>query len=127
MNEHVAEAAAVLVGAWGDRIAFGYLFRKLKPVTATDLAQMVAEAQPLFPQEVDWHEWCDLLERHNLLQHVTKERITQEFQKRRPDLVEAIKSDPNGMAWFDHQLRTLRINLGLEPKIIRFVKISNPL
>ncbi len=117
------EASGVLIGAFGDRVAFGYLFRKLKPVTPDEVCQMIRAGQPLFPLDVNWDEWRGLLQKNGLTRHVTIERLTAEFEKRRPDLCSAVRSEPNGQSWFNGQVRELRIKLGIEQ---RWVKSSPP-
>lgn len=123
MDNIFQEASGVLIGAFGDRVAFGYLFKKLKPVTPDEVCQMIRDGQPLFPMDVDWEKWKGLLYKNGLTRHVTLERLTAEFEKRRPDLCAAVRNETTGQAWFNKQVKELRVNLGLEQ---RWVKTTPP-
>jgi len=118
------EIASFMGAAWGDRIAFAYLFRKLKDVTPVMVSDLVKNNKPLFCEvpETEWPKYQELLTKYNLSRHVTLERFTNEFQTRRPDLAKAALNEPNGQDWFNSQVITIRIKLGLEE--VRWRKVG---
>lgn len=119
--------SAFMMGAWGDRIAFTYLFRQLKGVTPDMLSGLVKDNKPLFAEvpETEWPKYRELVEKYSLSICITRERFATEFQARRSDLAKVVLDEPNGPAWFNSQVTTIRVKLGLEQPAVRWKK-TNP-
>lgn len=122
------EAKGVLIAGWGDRMAFGYLFRKLRPVTPDIVREYIKTNKSLFGDlpESEWPQWRAMLEEYKLTRHITKERFVAEFQKHRPDLFKLMEEEPNGPAWLDAQVATIRIRLGIEVPITQWRRVAPP-
>jgi hypothetical protein len=117
----------VLGIAIGDKVALGYLFHALKPVTPESVCERIRSNSSLFDgvQNTDWPKWRELINKYKLGKYITIERLTTEFQNRRPDLYNAAQTEPNGPAWFDSQVTTLRVRLGLDAPVTGWKKVTN--
>jgi hypothetical protein len=104
----------ILVGAFGDRVAIGFLFRQLKPVTPEEVRLCIKENRQLFAEvpEEDWQNYRKLASTVNP-KRLTNEIIIKEFRKRRLDLLNVIWSIPEGRPWIYGQVNILREKLGL--------------
>lgn len=122
------EVKGFLIYGWGDRVGFGYLFRKLKPVTTATVREYISTNKPLFGEVPDseWPKWQALLEEYNLMKHITKERFVREFQKHRPDLYDVVEKEANGLAWLDAQVATIRVKLGIDAPITEWRRVITP-
>lgn len=109
ITEHVGQ---MLIGGWGVRVAIGYLFGLLKPVTPEIVYSYITESRPLFievPGE-EWEKWRSLAKTAKL-NDITTERVIAEFRKRRPDLLQVIINSPSGMTWVETQVSELHQKL----------------
>jgi AraC-like DNA-binding protein len=126
--EDIPESIIRVAGALGgDKIAFGFLFKKLKDeeVTADKVRERIQSNLPLFnSKDIEWPKWQDLFTKAGLGKHLTKERFQKEFEKNMPDIVVVIQEEPSGMTWFYSQLLDLRIKLGVEIAPSRFHAID---
>jgi hypothetical protein len=104
----------IMVGAFGDRVAIGFLFAKLNPVTPDEVRLCIKENRQLFAKvnEEDWQSYRKLASTVNP-QRLTNEIIIKEFRKRRLDLLNVIWSIPEGCPWIYEQVNILRERLGL--------------
>ena len=124
--DYLQEARTFLLGSFGDRVAFGYLFHQLKEVTPDDVLDFIDTGTPLFDGDVDWTKWGELIRDNNLGRHVTIERLSAEFEKRRPDLCRCVRAHPAGEKWFREQIATVRQNLGIEDPPPQWRKVQKP-
>jgi hypothetical protein len=103
-----------LVGAFGDQVAIGFLFGKLKKVTPDDIYLAIKENKQLFAEvkEEEWERYRKL-SRKGHPEKLTNAVLIQKFRKRRPDLLNVIWNIPQGRPWIYFQLNILREKLGL--------------
>lgn len=124
MLEHIEHT---IIGAWGYPIAVGYLIGQLNKngVTPDVVRDYVRNNRPLLEQaDTDWTRWRSLAEKAGL-RTLTTDSVKAEFEKRRPDLLEAIVQEPGGPEWLDRQVRILRQKLGFEIPQTGWKKVSS--
>ena len=104
----------IAVGAFGDKIAIGFLFGQMKDVTTDEVRLCIIEKRQLFAEvsDEDWQNYRKLASTVNP-QRLTNEIIIKEFRKRRLDLLNVIWSIPEGRPWIYGQVNILREKLGL--------------
>ncbi|MDD5510682.1 MAG: hypothetical protein PHI12_07730 [Dehalococcoidales bacterium] len=113
----------------GDKIAFGFLFRKLRDekVDAEAVRIQIQNNMALFvSNDVEWAKWQDLFARAGLGKFITKERFEQEFEKHMPDVCQCVRDEPGGIKWFENQILDLRIKLGVQIDPSHFRPIDKP-
>ncbi|MDD5700422.1 MAG: hypothetical protein PHU23_00105 [Dehalococcoidales bacterium] len=127
--EDIPESLIRIAGVLGgDRIAFGFLFKKLSDegINTEIVRNHIRNKLNLFnSDDINWPKWRDLFEKARLAKYLTKERFEQEFQKHMPDICQCVREEPDGINWFNSQLSDLRIKLGVEIVPSRFVKINH--
>ena len=114
------------MGKVTEELAFRFVFGLIRRFTPEELCEYVKQGRPLFDRvkEEDWQKWGWTIHRRGLDHCVTRDRFLEEFQSRRPDLWAAGQTEPGGLAWFESQVKDLRIHLGIDiPAPIHYVRL----
>ncbi len=114
MVDWADQLEGVIVGAFGDKAAIGFLFGKLKGVTPDDIYLCIKENRQLFAdvKDEEWIKYRKLARKGNA-DRLTNEVLIKEFRKRRTDLLDVIWNVPQGRPWIYGQLNILREKLGV--------------
>jgi hypothetical protein len=114
MGDWAVELEGILVGAFGDKVAIGFLFGKLKKITPDDIYTSIKENKQLFADVKD-EEWIKYrrLAKKGHADRLTNEVLIKAFRRKRCDLLNVIWNLPQGRPWIYGQVNILREKLGL--------------
>ncbi len=108
-EEIAEEVGQALKTGFGPRVAIGMIIGLLKPVTAKQCHDYIAEKKLLlyFLTDEDWGKYARHAKGVNI-DEITYEAVYKRLEKRRPDLVAAIINTPGGREWLRDSLENLK-------------------